>query len=224
MHEIKWDIKRGAEIYRTVYDSRLKHWITTGGIKRGDILVWRSGFSGWYRPEDIEELKLYFKLWEKKQLERAKRARLRKKLFPKREIKNILIIDNEKDLCDLLSSALTERRYNVAVANTRKDAIDCLKIERPDLVFLDLKLPDGDGLKLIPVIRRMSPKPLINIISAYGSEEKIEEARRKGVYDFINKPFSEGDILKRIRMYQRGRKRRYHPSYTHEVELAGIGS
>ena len=199
MAEIKYDIKRGADIYRVIYGSRLQSWISTGWIKRGETLVWRSGLSGWRKPEELDELIPFFERYEKRQL-RPKRKRLRRQILPrKREIKNILIVDDEKDMCSLLDDALSHRKYNVAIANTKKDALDCIRRERPDLVFLDLKLPDGDGMKVLSKIKKINPKTTVNIISAYGSEERREEAKQKGAYSFIDKPFTEHDIFRSIK-------------------------
>ena len=200
--EIKYDIRRGAQIYRAIYDVRLQRWISTGKIKRGEITVWRSGLSGWRRAEELEELAPFFEQWED-QLKKAKRKRSIRKVLPqKRQIKNILIIDNEKDLCSLLSDLLSRREYNVALANTKTEAIASLKRETPDLVFLDLKLPDGDGMKVLSKIKKVNPQTIVNIISAYGSEERREEAKKKGAYTFIDKPFTEREILRSVKQFK----------------------
>ena len=209
MEEIKWDIRRGAEIYRVIYNSRLKGWISTGKIKRGETMVWRSGFSGWRKPEELPELAPFFESWEKLQLSseerRTKRKKLQERIVPQqKQIRNILIIDDEKDLCLLLSDALNAKGYHVATANTRREGMVCIKKESPDLVFLDLKLPDCDGIKVLSAIRRRSPETIVNIISAYGSEERREEAMKKGACGFIDKPFTESDILRRIMLYRKG--------------------
>ena len=150
MTEIKWDIRRGAEIYRTVYDGRLKNWISTGKIKKGEVLVWKSGFSGWRRPEELDELRPFFDRWEKGQLEERKRERVRRKPHLKKRIKNILLIEDEKDLCSLLSGALVSKGYNVETARTRREGINYLKKSSPDMVFLDLKpIPVPKGLRPI---------------------------------------------------------------------------
>jgi len=204
--EIKYDIRRGADIYRTILQPRLQSWISSGKIKRGEILVWRSGLSGWRRAEELEELIPFFGRWEKLQARRAKRKKLLAQFFPsKKQIREILIIDNEKDLCSLLRDTLSSRKYEVGIANTKREALSFLKKETPDLVFLDLKLPDGDGLKLLPIIRKSHPEAIVNIISAYGSEESREEAKAKGAYAFIDKPFTENDILRCIRRVSKPR-------------------
>ena len=196
--EIKYDIKRGAQIYRVIYGTRLRSWISRGVIKRGETVVWRSGLSGWRKPEELAELTPFFKQWERQQLQEAERKK--KGLLLKRKIKNILIIDDEKDLCSLLSEGLTQRNYNVLTANTKREAMACLKKKSVDLVLLDLKLPNGSGIKLLPRIKRISPKTVVIIISAYGNEEARQMAKKGGAFTFINKPFTEEDILRAIKV------------------------
>lgn len=200
MAEIKWDIRRGAEIYAGVYDARLKRWISTGKIKLTEVLVWRSGFSGWRKPEDLEELIPFFKRRERYELKKIKRRRPEKAAVPlRKKIKDILIIEDEKDLGEILSDILNHKGYNVAVANTKKEGIARLKKQHPQLVFLDLRLPDGDGMKLLPKIKKINPRATVNVISAYGSDEARETAKKKGIYCFIDKPFTERQILRSIR-------------------------
>ena len=200
MAEIRWDIRRGADIYRQISDSRLRRWISTGKIKPGEVVVWRSGFSGWRRPEELEELISYFQRYERVQLRKTRRREPARKALPeKTQVKNILIIDDEKDLCRLLGDTLSSHGYNVESANTKREAMSSLKSRLPDLVFLDLKLPDGDGLRLLSFIKKINPSTTVNIISAYGTEEVRDEARKLGAYGFIDKPFSEEDILRSIR-------------------------
>ena len=197
MAEIKYDIRRGADIYRAIYGVRLQRWISAGKIKRGEVLVWRSGLSGWRRPEELEELIPFFEEWEKQQLI-AKKPKRRKKAKRIR-IKNILVIDDEKDLCQLLGRILSPKGYNVVTAHTKREGIVSIRKEVPDLVFLDLKLPDGDGMGIVPAIRKKNPRAIVNIISAYGSDERREEARKKGIYTFIDKPFTKRKILGSIK-------------------------
>lgn len=200
MAEIKYDVRRGADIYRAIYESRLQGWISTGKIKQGEVIVWRGGLSGWRRPEELDELKPFFEKWERLRLRRVKRRKPEKQIMlRKKVIKDILIVDNEKDICLLLSEALSDRKYNVAIANTKKDALSSIRRKIPDLVFLDLKLSDGDGMKVLSKIKKKNPKTTVNIISAYGSDERKEEAKNKGAYVFIDKPFTEKEILRSIK-------------------------
>jgi len=193
IQDLKYDIRRGADTYSAVYHPRLKAWILKGIIKREEALVWRSGLSGWRRPEELKELKPYFEKRQKEQLRRTKVEKVPSRV-PQKEIQNILIIDDEEDLCWLLSSALSSEGYNAVTANTLEHGIALLK-EHPDLIFLDLKLPDGDGMDILPIIEKQSPESLVVVISAYGSEERIADASDKGVHGFIDKPFTEEKIV-----------------------------
>jgi len=201
MAEIKYDVKRGADIYRMILYSRLKNWILKGIIKRDEAVVWRSGLSGWRKPEDLEELKPYFKQKDEEDLKRDKQ-KIQPIFFPKKRIENILIIDDEEDLCWLLSNILRAKGYNVIIANTISEGAARLK-ESLDLVFLDLKLPDGDGMDILPKIKEINSETLVTIISAYGSAEKRERATEKGVCSFIDKPFTEENILSLLAQFSR---------------------
>ena len=201
MKELKYDVRRGADTYRVIYHSRLKSWILRDIIKRDEALVWRSGLSGWRRPEDLPELKTYFEQREAEYLKRERSVE-RPVVFPKKWIKNILIIDDEEDLCWLLSNALTGKGYAVSTANTIGDGVAYLN-DIPDLILLDLKLPDGDGMDLLPRIKSVTPETIVVIISAYGSEERRQDAKRKGVHSFIDKPLTEEKILSTIKQFQK---------------------
>jgi len=200
MKDLKYDIRRGADTYRLIYHARLKSWILKGIIKRYEALVWRSGLSGWRKPEQLEELRPYFEQREEENL-RRKREAARPRAFPKKRIKNILIIDDEEDLCWLLTNTLQEKGYNISIANTISDGTALLR-EAPDLLFLDLKLPDGDGMDLLPRIGEITPQTSVIIISGYGSEEKMREAKDRGVCSFLDKPFTEEKILETIGQFQ----------------------
>ncbi len=206
MAEIKYSLKRGADRYEGIYHGRLRNWILKGNIARDEALVWRSGLSGWRKPEELEELRPYFEQREKvsgiRRAAEEEEEEEEEEAVPKKLIRNILIIDDEKDLCWLLSNILQSKGYIVSTAHTISDGIARAK-EAPDLLFLDLKLPDGDGMELLPRIREITPQTLVIIISAYGSEEKRREAKDRGGYSFIDKPFTEGKILETIRTISR---------------------
>ena len=172
MMEIKWDIRRSADIYSQILDARLKSWISAGKIKPGETVVWKSGFSGWRKPEELEELIPWFRRRERILSRETKKEEQARKVLTKSRIENILIVDDEKDLRGLLSDALTSRKYNVTCAATMKEAVRSIKRNLYDLIFLDLKLPDGDGIQLIPKIKKMSD---VNILlSAFSSTSFIK--------------------------------------------------
>lgn len=198
MIKIEYDVKRGADVYRKISDSKLRNWILSGMIKRGDVVVCRSGHSGWSKAEEVEELKWCFERCEKENLERIQAKRFIEPITPiGKRVNKILIIDDEEDLCWLLSNSLGKKGYEVLTANTKHEGINYLK-ERPDLILLDLKLPDGDGIDMLDDIKAICPQCMVVIISAYGSEERRGDAMKKGVYGFMDKPIGNEEIMKII--------------------------
>jgi len=196
----KWDLKRGTSVYLQVPAVHIKQWIKTGRIKAGETVIRFANFSGWQKPEELEELIPFFKLQEKSRGGRAaKRKPARRAMAGKGQIKRILLIDDEKELCSLLGDSLGARGFAMEFAHSRRGALKSLKRSPPDLVLLDLRLPDGDGMPLLTIIRKMSPAPAVIITTAFGSEEARSKANKMGAYDFLDKPYNEEDIIRRIR-------------------------
>ena len=200
MAKTRWDIKRGANVYHQVSDARIKLWIKSGKIKAGEAVVWHTDLSGWRRPEELEELRPFFELCEKVLSRKSERSRYARKPGPgEKQIKSILLIDDEKDLCSLLGDSLSSRGFQMEFAHTQGEALKRLNRRLPDLVLLDLRLPNSDGLALLSLIRKMTPAPAVFITTAFGSEEIRSQAEKLGALDFIDKPYHEEDIIRRIR-------------------------
>jgi len=114
-------------------------------------------------------------------------------------IRSILLIDDEKDLCALLGDAFRARGFQVESAHTCGEALKCLARGRPDLILLDLSLPDGEGLALLSHLRKSMPAPAVIITTAFGSEEVRSQAEQLGALGFLDKPYDEEDVLRKIR-------------------------
>jgi DNA-binding response OmpR family regulator len=102
----------------------------------------------------------------------------------------VLIVDDEEDICFLLGSVLSKRKYSIVYANTLQDAYSKLGNIKPSIVFLDLNLPDGYGLDAISTIRQLHPHTKIAIISAYDTQRDRHLAKQRGAHIFIEKPFN----------------------------------
>jgi two-component system OmpR family response regulator len=109
---------------------------------------------------------------------------------------SILIIDDEEDICLLLSAILKKRDFKVSFKNTLEEGLSALKSKPPALLFLDLNLPDGYGLDYVDMIKKQLPALKIIIISAYDGPKERGLASEKGVDMFIGKPFNR-DIINR---------------------------
>jgi len=102
---------------------------------------------------------------------------------------SILIIDDEEYLCKNLEEALAEDGYKVFTAHTGKDGIEKAKQEFPDLILLDLKLPDTEGIDLLKRIDNFDYLPVTIMMTAHGNVEAAVKAIKEGAYDFLEKPF-----------------------------------
>lgn len=111
---------------------------------------------------------------------------------------SILIIEDEKSICDFISKTLNQYDYRVSVANNGRDGLTMITSALPDLVLLDLGLPDIDGMEIIKKTREWSSLPVI-VISARTQEKEKVAALDAGADDYITKPFGTFELLARIR-------------------------
>ena len=110
----------------------------------------------------------------------------------------ILVIEDEKSICDFISRTLELNDYKVKTAMTGKEGLAAITSLLPDLVLLDLGLPDLDGNDIIRETRGWSSMPII-VISARIQEKEKVEALDAGADDYITKPFGTSELLARIR-------------------------
>lgn len=110
----------------------------------------------------------------------------------------ILLVEDELPISNFISTILTHNSYNVIKAETGRDALALTSSHCPDLVLLDLGLPDMDGIDVLKSIREWSSVPVI-IVSARGHEREKVEALDLGADDYITKPFGTSELLARIR-------------------------
>ena len=112
---------------------------------------------------------------------------------------NILIIDDEAQICRLLEITLSASGYKISEASTGKEGIALAASINPVLIILDLGLPDMDGLEVIKMLREWYQRPIL-ILSVRNSEEDIITALDNGANDYLAKPFRTGELLARIRV------------------------
>src|ERR1041385_2080676 len=101
-----------------------------------------------------------------------------------------LIIDDEEDICFLLGRLLKKKNYEVEEAHKLSEGMKMLKEDRPELLFLDIYLPDGSGLDSLHTIRERFPETKIIMISAYDGIRERVAAEREGITAFLRKPLS----------------------------------
>ena len=112
---------------------------------------------------------------------------------------NILVIDDEKLIRWSLKERMTREGHAVTEAEDGKSAAAALDAELPDLVLLDMKLPDTDGLTILKSIQERAPELPVIIITAYSTVDTAVEAMRLGAYDYVSKPFDLEELTITVR-------------------------
>ena len=110
----------------------------------------------------------------------------------------ILVVDDDKNICDLLRMYLEKEGYSVILAHNGVDAVSIFSAENPDLVLLDIMLPQLDGWQVCREIRKTSEKPIIMLTAKDETFDKVL-GLELGAYDYVTKPFDTKEIVARIK-------------------------
>ncbi|MBQ8188642.1 MAG: response regulator transcription factor [Lachnospiraceae bacterium] len=110
----------------------------------------------------------------------------------------VLVIEDDKSIRNFLRAILEANNYDVIMANTGAEAYSLITSQCPDLVLLDLGLPDMDGMKVLQSVREWSSMPIV-VVSARSHEKDKVAALDMGADDYITKPFGTSELLARIR-------------------------
>ena len=113
----------------------------------------------------------------------------------------VLVIDDEPGIRDLLDTLLRRKGYDVIVAESGQKGLECFRRERPDVIVLDLKMPEMDGLTVLRQIRSLNRSQPVIVLTGSRTAEMEQQVRALGVTEYIAKGFSLhllGDALKRL--------------------------
>jgi CheY-like chemotaxis protein len=113
----------------------------------------------------------------------------------------ILVIDDEPSIRSLLDTLLRRKGYDVVLADSGRKGLELFRREHPDVIVLDLKMPEMDGLTVLRQIHSLDPKKPVIILTGAGNTEAEQQVRALGVTEYIEKEFSLhllGDSLKRL--------------------------
>jgi two-component system KDP operon response regulator KdpE len=114
------------------------------------------------------------------------------------ESQTVLVVDDEPAIRRLLRVSLTARGYSVCEASTGEEALQAVPAARPDVILMDLGLPDVDGTEITRALREWTQTPIIILSVREGESEKIA-ALDAGADDYVTKPFGPGELVARIR-------------------------
>jgi two-component system KDP operon response regulator KdpE len=117
---------------------------------------------------------------------------------------HVLVVDDEPQIVRGLKVVLRSAGFQVAQATTKSEALDAVAVRPPDVMILDLVLPDGSGVEVCEEVRRWSALPII-VLSAIGDEREKVRALDAGADDYVTKPFGTDELTARIRAVLRRR-------------------
>ena len=133
----------------------------------------------------------------------------------------ILVIDDDKDMCDFLTGFLTEEGYIVKTLNKGSKVISELKKENYQIVLLDLKMPDIKGEEVLKQIRRTDTDICIIVITAYPSIDSAIETLKNEAYDYIKKPFKIAELREVIQSAVKKKGLVANPEEILNIEIGG---
>ena len=111
---------------------------------------------------------------------------------------SILLVEDEKNICDFISTSLSAQDYRISTAHTGKEALPIITSQCPDLILLDLGLPDMDGMEIIRQVRTWSSVPII-VLSARTQEQEKVRALDLGADDYLTKPYNPRELVARVK-------------------------
>src|ERR1700734_615677 len=109
--------------------------------------------------------------------------------------KHVLVVDDEASIRTSLIGALKDEGYRVTAAASGREGLDVMKAQKPDVVLLDIWMPELDGLEVLRQIKKDSPEISVIMMSGHGNIETAVKATKLGAFDFIEKPLSLERLL-----------------------------
>jgi len=105
-------------------------------------------------------------------------------------VHKILVVDDEKDICEFVKTFFSERGYDVLMAHSGDEALSSIKTNKPELVLLDVKMKGMDGIATLKHIKEYDRNIKVMMVTALDDQERIDEASRLGACGYITKPLT----------------------------------
>ncbi len=117
----------------------------------------------------------------------------------KEEIINVLLVDDEKGYVNVLTNRLSKRSILATKAFSGTEAIQVLRKKDFDVLVLDLKMEDMDGIEVLRIVKKMAPDLPVIILTGHGSQEAAREGISFGAFDYLTKPCELMELIEKIR-------------------------
>ena len=108
----------------------------------------------------------------------------------------ILVVEDEVAVAEAIAEALAQSNYDAQVARTASDALAIAETERPDLILLDISLPDSSGVSTLDRLRQLRPDVPIIMLTANADEQLARETLRRGAFDYVTKPVNLDHLIR----------------------------
>lgn len=115
----------------------------------------------------------------------------------------LLLVDDEEGYANVLSKRMTRRRIDVTVALSGSEGIQALRKHDFDVVVLDLKMEDMDGIEVLKIFKKMDPNMPVIMLTGHGSEKAAKEGMALGAFDYLTKPCELEELVDRIKQAAR---------------------
>ena len=108
----------------------------------------------------------------------------------------ILIVDDDEDICRMLATLIEREGFKAIMANDGEPALESIRSASPDLMLLDMRMPNMDGSEVLAHAKELDPDLPVVIITAFGEIHGAVEAIKAGAYDYLTKPFEHDDVIR----------------------------
>ena len=110
----------------------------------------------------------------------------------------VLVIDDESVICEACHMVLSENGHAVDSCMTGKTGLLAIERGAYDVILLDMKLPDVDGMEILKIVREKKPAPFMIVMTGYSTISNAVEAMKLGAADYLSKPFTDDDLIEAV--------------------------
>jgi DNA-binding NtrC family response regulator len=112
--------------------------------------------------------------------------------------RKVLIVDDDRDIVSIVSTILAGRGWDISAAYSGSEALEAVTASKPDIILLDIMMPEMNGIEVLKKIRKIDSDARIIMITAFGDVESYLDSMELGAYEYINKPFETDELLEMI--------------------------